>query len=46
MPNKKNLQEHQSISRLIGEECLQEKRWKKLEKERKRRRKKSDYFWF
>lgn len=42
MPNKKNWQELLSISKLIGEECLQERKWKKQEKEKKRKRKKSD----
>lgn len=42
MQNKKNWQGLPSISKLIGEECLPEKKWKKQEKEKKRKRKKND----
>jgi len=42
MQNKKKWQGLPSISKLIGEECLPEKKWKKQEKEKKRKRKKND----
>jgi hypothetical protein len=38
----KSSQEHQNIFKLTGEECLLEKKWRRLEKEKKRKRKKSD----